>query len=80
MGKLYNRLQAQLKTEYKQDAEDCIKIYNKLKDISGGHVWSRDWDGLVDTIYKGLPSSERRFKPTSVGYIFLKGIENQSKC
>jgi hypothetical protein len=80
MGKLYNRLQAQLKTEYKQDAEDCIKIYNKLKDISGGQVWSSNWNVLVHTTFKGFPSSERRFKPTSVGYTFLKGIENQSKC
>ena len=67
MGKLYNRLQAQLKTEYKQDAEDCIKIYNKLKDISGGQVWSSNWNVLVHTTFKGFSSSESRFKPTDCG-------------
>lgn len=44
MGKLYDNLQEQLKTEYKKEAEDCIKIYNKLKEISGGSVWSSDWN------------------------------------
>lgn len=76
MGKLYNRLQKQLKTEYKQDAEDCLKIYNRIKELDNGHVWESNWKPLVDTIFKGFPSDERRFKPTSMGYIFLKGIEN----
>ena len=75
MGKLYDRLQKQLKTEYKQDAEDCLKIYNKLSTMDNGHVWSSQWQPLVTTIFKGFPSDERRFKPTSMGYIFLKGIE-----
>lgn len=74
MGKLYDRLQKQLKTEYKQDAEDCLKIYNKIKEMSGGHVWESDWRPLVTTIFKGFPSDERRFKPTNMGYIFLKGV------
>ena len=75
MGKLLIRLENQLKTEYKQDAEDCIKIYNQLKEITG-HVWESDWRPLVHTIFiKGFPSNERRFKPTSLGYIFLKGIK-----
>lgn len=76
MGKLYDRLQKQLKTEYKQDAEDCLKIYNRIKELDNGHVWESNWKPLVDTIFKGFPSDERRFKPTSMGYIFLKGIEN----
>ena len=76
MGKLYDRLQKQLKTEYKQDAEDCLKIYNKLLEIDKGHVWESKWGPLVDTIFKGFPSDERRFKPTSVGYIFLKGMKD----
>lgn len=75
MEKLYDRLQKQLETEYKQDAEDCLKIYNKLKAISDGHVWESQWNPLVNTIYKGFPSDERRFKPTNIGYLFLKGIE-----
>jgi len=76
MGKIHDRLQKQLKTEYKQDAEDCLKIYNKLKDTTD-HIWESDWRPLVNTIFKGFPSDERRFKPTPLGYIFLKGITNE---
>lgn len=79
MGKLLDRLNKQLKTEYKQDAEDCLKIYDRIKEIQNGHVWESAWRPLVDTIFKGFPSDERRFKPTSMGYIFLKGLQNDKK-
>ena len=75
MGKLSNRLQKQLNTEYKQDAEDCIKIYNKLQEMYNGSVWESNWNPLVDTIFKGFPSDERRYKPSSIGHIFLKGLD-----
>lgn len=75
MGKLMDRLQLQLKTEYKQDAEDCIIIYNKLTELDNGSVWDSKWRFLVNTIYKGFPSDDRRFKPTDVGYIFLQGLK-----
>jgi hypothetical protein len=74
MGKLLTRLNKQLTTEYKQDAEDCLKILNKLKELHNGHVWESNWNPLVTTIFKGFPSDERRFKPTSMGYIFLQGL------
>lgn len=77
MGKLLDRLNKQLTTEYKQDAEDCLKIYNRLKEKSGGHVWGSDWNKLVNTTFKGYPSDERRFNPTDLGYIFLKGTEEE---
>lgn len=70
MGKLLDRLQKQLETEYKQDAEDCLKIYNELSKQGDGHIWSSIWNPLVSTIFKDFPSNERRFKPTSVGYTF----------
>lgn len=73
MGKLLNHLNKQLKTEYKQDAEDCLKIYNHLKETTG-HVWQSDWQPLCTTIFKGFPSDERRYKPTPLGYLFLKGL------
>lgn len=75
MGKVRESLEKQLKTEYKQDAEDCFKIVNKLKEMDDGHVCSSNFTLLVKTIFKGFPSDERRFKPTSIGYIFLKGLE-----
>ncbi len=78
MGKLLDRLNKQLKTEYKQDAKDCLIIYNKLKEMQDGHVWESAWNPLVTTIFKGFPSDERRFKPTEIGYIFLKGLENKN--
>ena len=68
-----DRLEKQLKTEYKEDAENCLKIYNHLKETTGS-VWESNWKPLVSTIFKGFPSEERRFKPTNIGYIFLKGL------
>jgi hypothetical protein len=74
MSKLYDRLQKQLKTEYKQDAKDCLLIYNKLKEMYNGHVWSSNWTPLVNTIFEGFPSDKRRFTPSAIGKIFLKGL------
>ena len=79
MGKLYDRLQKQLQTEFKKDAEDCLKIYDKLKEMNNGSVWDNQWRPLVDTIFKGFPSDERRFKPSNLGYVFLKGIEEKKE-
>lgn len=48
MGKLYDRLQKQLKSEeHKKDAEDCLKIYEKLKEMNNGKVWDSDWRQLT---------------------------------
>ncbi len=56
MGKLYDRLQKQLKIEeYKQDAEDCLKIYEKLKEMNNGSVWNLQWQQLVDTHLRSVP-------------------------
>ena len=75
-----NYLQKQLQTEeYKKDAEDCLKIYEKLKEMNNGSVWSLQWQQLVDTHFKGFPSDDRRYKPSKMGYVFLKGIEKDNK-
>lgn len=75
MGRIYNNLQNQLNTEYKKKAEDCIKIYNKLKEISGGSVWDSDWRVLVHTSFVGeWPNAKFIYKPSAVGQVFLKGI------
>lgn len=77
MGKLYDYLQKQLQSEeHKKDAEDCLKIYNKLKEVTGG-VWSTQWESLVKVEFKGFLSYERVYKPTPTGYVFLKGIEDK---
>lgn len=79
MGKLYNNLQKQLKIEeYKKDAEDCLKIYKKLEEMSGGHVWESEWLILVKTTFTGLqPCAKRIYKPSEIGYVFLKGIKGE---
>ena len=74
MGKLFDRLQKQLLiTEHKEDAENCLKIYNYLKEKTG-NVWESEWRILVNTTFKGFPSNERTFKPTSIGNALLNGI------
>lgn len=77
MGKLMDRLQKQLKNpEYKKDAEDCIKIYNWIKDTDkDGKVMSSRWQPLIDVKFKGYPSSGRTYKPNLTGYALLKGID-----
>jgi len=81
MGILMERLQAQLKRpDYKKDAEDCIKIYNWIKETDPeGRVWNSRWRPLVDVAFKGFPSDERNYKPSITGYAVLKGIENEEK-
>lgn len=75
MIRVYNNLQEQLKTEeYRKDAEDCIKIYNKLKEIGEGKVWISCWNALTMPILdKSLPVLG--YQPNSVGEIFLKEID-----
>lgn len=81
MGKLYDRLQKQLKSEeYKKDAEDCIKIYEKLKEMNNGSVWESSWNPLTTIKFVGTyPNSERIYKPSQEGYVFLKGIEEKKE-
>ena len=76
MGKLYNELQKQLKMpEHKKDAEDCIKIYDKLKEINNGSVWDSAWRVLTTVKFIGIyPNSIRIYKPREEGYVFLKGL------
>lgn len=61
MGKLYDRLQKQLKSEeYKKDAEDCLKIYEKLKEMNNGKVWESSWNPLTTVKFVGTyPNSEK---------------------
>ena len=81
MGKLYDRLQKQLKSEeYKKDAEDCLKIYEKLKEMNNGKVWESSWNPLTTVKFVGTyPNSERIYKPSQEGYVFLKGIQEKKE-
>lgn len=73
MGKLLNRLEKQISSGNIVDAQDCLKIYNYLKEKTG-HVWESEWRIFVNTTFKGFPSDERTFKPTSLGYTLIKGM------
>ena len=80
MGKLMDDLKKQLKTENKQDATDCIKIYNKLLEINEGKVWDTQWNTFVKFTFAGTyPNSFRVYKLNEVGKVFLKGIETAVK-
>lgn len=77
MGKLSIALEKQLKTENKQDAEDCIKIYNHLYSTTN-HVWESDWNPLVTVRFEGkYPNCIRIYKPTYLGYLVIKDIEKK---
>lgn len=81
MGKLYDKLQKQLGTEFKKDAEDCLKIYEKLKELNNGSVWSSDWNQLT-TIAGFLGDKFPKtmmYKPSKLGYELLKGIKEKKE-
>lgn len=74
MGKLYDRLQEQLQSdEYKKEAEDCLKIYEKLKEIDDGKVWESSFYVLVYVTYIMTYPRIKVYRPTKIGYLFLKG-------
>jgi hypothetical protein len=74
MGKLLERLKNQLSTDSRQDAEDCLKIYNGLIKVTGSVMESK-WNILTDVRFKGWPSDERTYSPSKVGLVFLRGLE-----
>ena len=79
MGKLIDILNKQLLIKDKeQNAKDCIIIYNKIKEITGG-VSSHTWQVLTKVTYKGYPSSEKHYAPSIIGKIFLNGIKKIKK-
>lgn len=81
MGKMYDILKRQLLSkEYRKNAEDCIKIFNKLKEINDGSVWESDWKVLTTTCgcMGKQPHIQMVYKPSKVGYIFLNGIKSEN--
>lgn len=77
MGKLADNLKRQLKTEHQKDAEDCIQLYNYLKESNNGHVWESQWNTLTTVNFEGIyPNNKRRYKPNNLGYAVLKGLNS----
>lgn len=76
MGKLEDRLNRQLKTEHKKEAEDCLKLFNWVKDTDPeGKVWSSRWTPLVNIEFEGW--NKRIYRPNVTGYALLKGIKDK---
>jgi hypothetical protein len=77
MGKLTERLEKQLLDHnHKEDAEDCIRVYNWLKETDPeGRVWSSRWRPLVDVSFEGFPSDKRIYKLNITGRMLLNGIK-----
>lgn len=76
-SKLYKRLEKQSNSEdetKRKDAELCIAVYNKLKEISG-KVWESDWNVLVRTEFLGTYPYIRNYSLTHIGRYFIKGID-----
>jgi hypothetical protein len=76
MGKLLERLTKQLTTDKKQEAEDCIQLYNYLKETTGG-VWESKWSHLTDVTFEGFPSDKRWYKPSAIGYLVIQSLNTQ---
>lgn len=75
MGKLLTRLNQQLNIkDCKKDAEECIQVYNWIKDNHKGSVWSSTWRPLVNVEHKGFPSDKRTYSLSIVGKMLLRGI------
>lgn len=76
MGKLSDNLNRQLTTEFKEDAEACLKIYDKLKELNDGRVWSSNWDVLTDVSFVGpMDKRIRVYRPSKIGKIFINGLK-----
>lgn len=70
-----NHLKRQLKEpEYKKDAQECINIYNWIKDTDKeGRVWSSRWSPLVNVSFEGW--NIKRHSLNITGKTLLKEIE-----
>lgn len=82
MGKIYDKLQHQLKeNKFSEDAKDCLLIYEKLKEINNGSVWSSQWD-ILTTISGWIGDTHPKtmaIKPTKLGYELLKSIKYKNQ-
>jgi len=74
MGKLMDTLQFQLKTEHKEDAKECIQLYNYLFECYGGEVWFPPWESLTIVKFEGYPSNKKYYRLNHLGKLVLKGL------
>lgn len=74
MSRILLKLNKQLETDYKKEAEDSLNIFNKLKELNINSVWSNEFYTLVCVFYP-IGSNIGMYKPSKIGEIFLKGIK-----
>ena len=80
MGKIATQLEVQMSKEGLQEyARQCKAIYDKLKEMDDGHVWSSKWGALVKISSRRNEADKVEFyyRPTDIGEIFLKGLNKQ---
>lgn len=74
MSEIRINLDKQLKSEsLSKEAEKVEIVYDYLKNTDVA-IWSSKWNSLVKTSFKGYPNSERTYRLTEFGEIFLKGL------
>ena len=76
---IIEELHTQLKSDdekVRQDAKDCLTIANKLKELEDGHIWSTQWRVLTTVGWIGKVGYRRWYKPSKIGEIFIKGLNN----
>ena len=76
MSKILKHLDKQMQTDLKADAIEVREVFNYLKEIDNGSVWSSKWGVLVNTRFKGFPSDDRTYSLTELGKMVLKGLKN----
>lgn len=67
------QLRTQLLSQYEKDAEDCIKIYQFLKELDHDNVDWVKWNMLVKVALRN--TRKWHYKPTKIGRTFLKGLK-----
>lgn len=61
--------------ERKHDAEECLQVFEALKEIYGT-VWKSQWNSLINCSFIGnYPNKTRVYRLTLIGKYFLKGWE-----
>lgn len=80
MSELKDRLLKQLETDYSEDARNCLKIYEAIKELNEGSIPSDQWMVLSRVQHLGTHIDPMRvYSPSKIGYVFLKGLERDGE-
>lgn len=80
MSEFKDRLLKQLETDYSENARDCLKIYEAIKELNEGSIPSDQWMVLSRVQHLGTHIDPMRvYSPSKIGYVFLKGLERNNE-